>query len=185
MLSPDLVSPAAQPEIEQTPDSSGGVPEPVNSLINGTVPAFSVTSNDLDDPAVGFLQQNLEDLGSQGIDYVDVADDISVFYNRKLTSADQLRSAAQDGSLAQVAPPISGMAQSSLAAAVQPPQQAAGGLTPTSVSPTGPGPVKQASATEMRPLAQARAQAVQQKAPSERKLAGQGAMINAITARPV
>lgn len=104
-LSNETVSPTpAAPAPAPSPDA--GLPSPFVDVATGKVPAISVP------PIVGshytdiqkYLVENFDTVLSAGLDFTELDGALSVFFNPKLLSEQDVWNAAKDGTLQKIAP---------------------------------------------------------------------------------
>lgn len=104
-LSDAVASPA--PAAPQAPAGPAGLPSPFADVVAGSVPAVSLAPivGGRGDPTQEWVVGNFEALLGSGLEYAELPDAVSVFFNPKLTTAEDLKAADKAGKLAEIAPP--------------------------------------------------------------------------------
>lgn len=91
------------------------IPPPLPQIAAGELPAALVPPLDealMNDPTIAGILSNFGELGKLGIEYYEAADQSTVLYNPKLITDQQLAEAEQNGTLPQIAPPVTELSQS-------------------------------------------------------------------------
>lgn len=167
-----MTSPLANESLEQPKEPAipvnkpeeATLPPPLPQLQAGEVPAVLVppiTQQMMSDPMIDAVVSNFPKLGELGLEYYEAQDLSTVLYNPDLVTAEQLKEADKNGTLAQIAQPLGAVsgegasvaspaAQSAPLATEQLPAGPSEGqlqkarvqnLTPKQVSPVQPKPV--------------------------------------------
>lgn len=102
-LSNETVAPAAV----GAPAPAADFPSPFLDVVQGVVPGVSISPivDGTTDEVQEFAVQNFDKLTGAGLEYLELPDDVSVFYNPQSVSEKDILAASTDGSLAQLAPP--------------------------------------------------------------------------------
>lgn len=157
-------APLAEPEptVALNEPEVATLPPPLPDIQSGKTPAVLVppiTKEMLADPLIDSVVNHFDQLSELGIGYYEAADQSTVLFNPEKVTEEQLKEAEQNGTLAQLAPPLGSpapadqpAAQSAPLAAEQLQAQAPAGeakletariqnVAPRQVSPIQPRPV--------------------------------------------